>query len=70
MIDEALIERMTAAEKLQTMELLWKSMSAGGVRSPEWHRDIIAARLARIKNGGGKFLTLEEAKQRLRKKKQ
>ncbi|HUR45396.1 MAG TPA: addiction module protein [Candidatus Saccharimonadales bacterium] len=69
MIDEALIERMTAAEKLQTMELLWKSMSAGRVQSPEWHKDIIAARLARAKDGEGKFLTLEEAKQRLRKKK-
>ena len=70
MIDRALIERMTATEKLQTMELLWKSMSDGGVRSPDWHGDIVAARLARIKNGEGKFLTLEEAKQRLRKKKQ
>ena len=43
------IERMTFAERLQAMELLWRSMSAepDKLESPGWHKKILAKRLAK-----------------------
>jgi Putative addiction module component len=71
MIGAAEIEKMTLEEKLEAMELLWKSISEkpDEVPSPWWHEQIIAARLAKIDKGEGKFLSIEEARQRLRKSK-
>jgi putative addiction module component (TIGR02574 family) len=71
MIGVAEIEKMTLEEKLEAMELLWKSISEkpDDVPSPAWHEEIVAARLARIDKGKGQFLSIEEARQRLRKDK-
>jgi hypothetical protein len=71
MIGAAEIEKMTLEEKLEAMELLWKSISEkpDEVPSPAWHGDIVAARLAKIEKGDAKFLSIQEAKQRLRKQK-
>jgi hypothetical protein len=71
MIGAAEIEKMTLEEKLEAMELLWKSISEkpAEVVSPAWHGDIVAARLAKIEKGEAKFLSIEEARQRLRKQK-
>jgi hypothetical protein len=59
---------MTLEQKLKAMELLWKSISQepDQISSPEWHGDIIAARLAKIEKGEAKFLSIEEARQKLR----
>jgi hypothetical protein len=71
MIGAAEIEKMTLEEKLEAMELLWKSISEkpNEVASPSWHEEIVAARLAKIDKGEAKFLSIEEARQKLRKSK-
>ena len=69
MIQAAEIEQMSLAERLQTMELLWASLARtpNAVPSPDWHREVLAARLARIERGEGEFLTIPQVKERLRK---
>ena len=71
MIGAAEIEQMTLKQKLEAMELLWKSISQkpDQVPSPEWHREIVADRIAKIDKGEAKFLSIEEARQRLQKRK-
>lgn len=70
MIEAAEIESMSLAERLQTMELLWRSMSRepGKLKSPAWHKDVLAKRLAKVEAGKGRFLTLAQLKQRLAKR--
>lgn len=67
MIESSQIERMSVAERLQTMEQLWDSLChATELPSPEWHRDVLADRKARALRGEAKFLTLDEVKSRFR----
>jgi len=63
------IDRMSLSERLEAMELLWKSLSAApeNVDSPTWHRDVLAERIARSEAGQARFLSLAEAKARLDK---
>ena len=63
------IERMTEDERLQTMEWLCTSLTRtpDDVASPDWHGEVLAGRLPKIKRGEGEFLTLAEAKARLQK---
>lgn len=67
MIVASEIERMSAAERLQAIELLWSSISCSGnsVDSPAWHGDILAARRAKVDAGEGRFLSLTELRSRL-----
>jgi putative addiction module component (TIGR02574 family) len=61
------IERMTIAERLQAMELLWRSLATepDKVSSPAWHKTILNKRLAKIKAGKARFLTIAQLKKRL-----
>jgi putative addiction module component (TIGR02574 family) len=70
MIEALEIERMSLAERLKTMELLWRSMSAQPekLQSPAWHKKILEKRVAKIEAGKGKFLTLAQLKKRLAKR--
>ena len=70
MIAAAQIERMTLAERLQTMELLWRSMASAPdkLRSPAWHGKVLAKRLAQVEAGQGEFLTVAQLKKRLAKR--
>lgn len=70
MIGTSEIEQMSMAERLKTMELLWKSISQKSeqVHSPEWHGKILRKRLAKVESGKGDFLTLAQLKQRLSKR--
>jgi putative addiction module component (TIGR02574 family) len=63
------IERMSLAERLQAMELLWHSMAAepDKLESPAWHKQILEKRLAKVEAGKGEFLTLTQLKKRLAK---
>jgi putative addiction module component (TIGR02574 family) len=67
MIAAAEIERMSPTERLRTMELLWRSISAepGKLKSPAWHKTVLQRRLAKVASGKGKFLTIAQLKQRL-----
>jgi putative addiction module component (TIGR02574 family) len=70
MIEALEIERMSFAERLQAMELLWRSMSAepDKLESPTWHKQILEKRLAKVEAGKGEFLTLAQLKKRLAKR--
>jgi len=60
MIETLEIERMSFAERLQAMELLWRSLVAkpDKLASPAWHKRILEKRLAKVEAGKGEFLTL------------
>jgi len=64
---ESEIQSMSPTQRLQTMELLWKSFSGSEqeVQSPDWHCEVLSGRLAKVEAGEGKFLTIPELKARL-----
>lgn len=70
MIEAAEIERMSLAERLQAMELLWQSISRNpdNVPSPQWHGEVLQQRLAKVEAGAGEFLTVAQLKERLSKR--
>lgn len=63
------IERMSVQERLQAMELLWRSLSSipKAVTSPSWHGEVLAKRVAKVRAGHGRFLTIRQLKDRLAK---
>ncbi len=57
------IDKMTVAERLQTLEALWDSLAHHSVvplAPPEWHRDILNERVKAIRAGTAGFMTLDE----------
>ena len=68
MIEASDIERMSVTERLQAMDQIWDSLDrdADEIRSPDWHRDILADRKARAQRGEAKFLSLAQLRSRLR----
>jgi putative addiction module component (TIGR02574 family) len=70
MLAEAEIKSMSLTERLQVMELLWRSFSDSKdvVPSPDWHGEVLSERLAKVEAGEGKFLTIPELKSRLASK--
>ena len=70
MIEAVEIARMSGTEKVQAMELLWRSMALtpDKMESPGWHKKILARRLAKVEAGKGEFLTLAQLKKRLAKR--
>jgi hypothetical protein len=61
---------MSVTERLQEMELFWRSFSGSEdeVPSPDWHGEVLSERLAKVEAGEGKFLTISELKARLASK--
>jgi hypothetical protein len=64
------IEKLSRAEKLQTMEALWEALSReeAEVESPIWHRDILKQTEARVAAGQERIADWEVAKRELRKR--
>jgi len=64
------LDKMTVAEKLRAMEMLWADLSRNEaqIESPAWHEKVLRDREARIKSGEEKFLDWETAKKQLREK--
>lgn len=64
------LDKMTVAEKLRAMELLWADLSRNEakIESPAWHGDVLRDREAKIKSGEAKFMDWETAKKQLREK--
>jgi len=58
------LNEMSVEEKLQTMEMLWKSLSAdpNAVQSPEWHEKELLERERKITSGETHFISWEDAK--------
>ena len=63
------LDKMTAEEKLATMELLWGDLcrSPETLVSPSWHEDVLSGREKRVREGRATFATFDEAKDRIRK---
>jgi putative addiction module component (TIGR02574 family) len=68
MIESREIERMSIAERLQTMEQIWDSLYRNGenVPSPAWHGEVLADRKKRAERGEASFLTLDQLRSRFR----
>jgi len=64
------IESFTLVEKLLLMERLWEDLSKhpSSITPPEWHGDVLAARLAAVKEGRTEFVEWDSAKERLGKR--
>ena len=64
------LDKMTVAEKLRAMEMLWADLSRNEaqIESPAWHGDVLRDREAHIKSGEAKFMDWETSKKRLRRK--
>ena len=63
------LSEMTVAEKLQTMEALWQSLSAdpAAIESPAWHEEELREREQKIESGEAKFIDWEKAKVDIRR---
>jgi len=64
------LDKMSVAEKLRAMEMLWADLSRNeaDLESPAWHKDVLRDREARIKSGKESFMDWETAKKQLRDK--
>ena len=64
------IDKMSRAEKLQTMEALWENLSRteAEVESPSWHRDVLKETESRVAAGQERIADWETAKKELRKR--
>jgi putative addiction module component (TIGR02574 family) len=62
------IESMTLTEKLALMERLWSNLSRRPeeIPSPEWHGEVLAERIAAVREGRTEFVDWDAAKKRLR----
>ena len=70
MVTTLQIEKMSRAEKLQTMEALWADLSKTDteVDSPAWHNDVLKETEARVTSGQERIADWETAKRELRKR--
>jgi hypothetical protein len=62
------IEKMTAAQQIELMEALWKSMSERNVNGepPEWHRQYLKDREKAVAEGEDSFISLDAFEDGLR----
>ena len=62
------IESMTLTEKLALMERLWSDLSRRPeeIPSPKWHGEVLAERIAAVREGRTEFVDWDAAKKRLR----
>ena len=64
------LETLSTTEKLILMERLWVDLSSRPheLQSPDWHGDVLSARLHAVADGKTKFVDWEDAKRRLRER--
>ena len=61
------IDKMSADERVRTMEYLWAAMTATAApEPPSWHGDVLAERRRRAQSGEEVFIPLEETMHQLR----
>lgn len=58
------LDRMTVAEKLQAIELLWESLrqNEDDIPAPQWHKDLLDQRAKDFKEGKDTVMDWETAK--------
>ncbi len=63
------IAKMSNIQKIQTMEAIWDSLirESTTLASPDWHRDILAARKNSIAEDKAEFFSIKELKARNKK---
>jgi putative addiction module component (TIGR02574 family) len=61
------LSRLTNAERVELMNAIWESLENKDeeVQSPEWHREVLAEREAKIASGEAQFLNIADVKKRL-----
>jgi len=64
------LDTLSTTEKLILMERLWVDLSVrpAEIRSPDWHGDVLSARLQAVQEGRTNFIDWEDAKRRLRER--
>ena len=64
------LDQMTVEEKLRAMEAIWRSLSKleAQVPVPDWHKQVLDERQRQIDAGEATFVSLEEMKERVRKR--
>jgi len=64
------IDKMSRAEKLQTMEALWTDLSRddSDIESPAWHQDVLKETEHRASSGLEQPIDWKSAKEELRKR--
>ena len=64
------LDQMTVEEKLKAMEAIWRSLSTREeqVPVPDWHKQVLDERQRQIDAGEARFVSLEEMKERVRKR--
>ncbi|MEA3499878.1 MAG: addiction module protein [Candidatus Marinimicrobia bacterium] len=62
------LDKMTIAEKLQTMETIWNNLMRRSAEfpTPPWHKDILKKREENIINKEDHFTSWEKAKKKIR----
>ena len=62
------IHEMSAAQQIELMEALWKSMGERSVNSepPEWHLRYLEGRSAAVASGDDSFIDLDDLENGLR----
>lgn len=62
------LDNLSTTDKIVLMERLWADLSQRPqeLPSPSWHGDVLAERIAAVREGRTTFIDWNEAKQRLR----
>jgi hypothetical protein len=63
------LDKMTVAEKLQALELIWADLCStpDAVPSPAWHASELELRERRAREGASRFMDWDEAKRDIRR---
>ncbi|MBN2218118.1 MAG: addiction module protein [Pirellulales bacterium] len=63
------LDRMTVADKLRVMEVLWDDLARNPdqIQSPPWHEEVLDERRRQIEEGRAKYLSLEEFRRNIEK---
>ena len=61
------LDKMTMADKISTMEVLWENMreTPSDFISPPWHKELLKEREKAIKDNEDKFIDWKEAKKEI-----
>lgn len=64
------LDQMSVEEKLRAMEAIWRSLSKheDQLPVPDWHKRVLDQRQQQIDDGKATFISLEEMKERVRKR--
>lgn len=59
---------MSIKERLESLELLWESISSSPekIKSPDWHEKVLSERKKEIDRGEAVFTSISEARKQLK----